>query len=291
MIRRFVIFFGLVLAAASGSATSTPPGFTDDYDAALKNAAEKEKLVYIVFSGSDWCGFCKALERELLLKPQFVEGVKDHWELVYIDTPRDASRLSELAKRQNGGLRAKYGVGGFPTVYVLDPKGEKLGNGDKGQGSTVDEVVARMNRYKVLYFKKLKLNALIADLKPGTKKRVMTIHAYLQSLSLNEQENELELMKEVLQADKKLKLNLKDAYFYFVELRPVWRRLQKIMEEGMLVEDKAKYSSEAKKELSRLESRVKSLKAPRKYESEKKELIDALREFRSDLPSPSGSRY
>lgn len=283
MMRRLVVFFGLVLAVVSGFATSTPPGFTDDYEAALKNAAEKEKLIYIVFSGSDWCGFCKALERELLTKPQFAEGVKDHWELVYIDAPKDTSCLSELAKRQNGGVRAKYGVCGFPTVYILDPKGEKLGNGDKGQGSTVAEVVERMNRYKVRYFKKLKLNERIADAKPGTKKRVMTIHAYLQSLSLNEQENELELVKEVLQADKKLKLNLKDSYFYFVELRPVWRRLQKLVEDGIAAEDKAKYASEAKKELSRLESRVRALSVPRKFEEQRKELVAAIKEFRADL--------
>lgn len=280
---RNVIGFWIVLAAVTGFATSTPPGFTDDYEAALRNAAEKEKLVYIVFSGSDWCGFCKTLERELLTKPQFVDGVKDHWELVYIDSPKDASRLSELGKRQNGSVRGKYGVSGFPTVFILDPTGVKLGNGDKGQGSTVAEVVERMNRYKVGYFKRRKLDAKIATAKPGTKTRVMAIHAYLQSLSLDEQEKELELVKEVLQADRKMKLNLKDSYFYFLELRPVWRRLQKLMEEGMFAEDKAKYAAEAKKELSRLESRVRALSAPRKYDEQKKDLVAAIREFRSEL--------
>lgn len=278
---RIVLCLCALLVAVAGFATSTPPGFTDDYETALKNAAEKEKLVYIVFSGSDWCGFCKALERELLTKPQFVAGVKEHWELVYIDAPKDTSCLSELAKRQNGGVRAKYGVCGFPTVYILDPKGEKLGNGDKGQGSTVDEVVRRMNKYKIGYFKKRKLNAKIAEMKPGTKTRVMAIHEYLQGLTQDEQEEEIELMKEVLAADQKMKLGLRDSYFYFVELRPIWRRVRKISEEGMFPEDKAKYAVAAKKELTRLEARAKALSAPRKYEAEKKELVAAIRELRA----------
>lgn len=280
---RSALCLWVILAAITGFATSTPPGFTDDYEAALKRAVEREKLLYIVFSGSDWCVYCKALERDLLFKTQFVEGVKDNWELVYIDSPKDASRLSDLAKRQNGGLRGKYGVSGFPSVFILDPKGEKLGNGDKGQGSSIAEVVERMNKYKVSYFKKLKLNAKIAGLKPGTKTRVLAIHEYLQGLDQNEQEQELELMKEVLSADKKMKLGLREEYFYFVELRPVWRRVQKIVEEGMMVEDRAKYVTTAKKELSRLESRVRALSSPRKYEAQKKDLIALIRELRDNI--------
>ena len=45
-----------VSALAVQAKTSTPAGWTDDYDAALKRAAAEKKLVLADFSGSDWCG-------------------------------------------------------------------------------------------------------------------------------------------------------------------------------------------------------------------------------------------
>ena len=43
-------------ALAAFAKTSTPEGWLDDYDAALKKAAAENKHVVIDFSGSDWCG-------------------------------------------------------------------------------------------------------------------------------------------------------------------------------------------------------------------------------------------
>ena len=50
---------------AAQAKTSTPAGWTDDYDVALKRAAAENKLVLADFSGSDWCGWCKKLDKEV----------------------------------------------------------------------------------------------------------------------------------------------------------------------------------------------------------------------------------
>ena len=48
-------------AATVLAATSTPQGFTDNLDEALKSAKANKRYVVAVFSGSDWCGWCKKL--------------------------------------------------------------------------------------------------------------------------------------------------------------------------------------------------------------------------------------
>lgn len=109
--------------------SSTPVGFTDDLESALKSAQEKNKLVYISFSGSDWCGWCIKLEKEVFSEPSFAAAVSNDYELVYIDSPRDKSRLSELAKAKNPVLTKQYKVRGFPTYVILKSDGTELARG------------------------------------------------------------------------------------------------------------------------------------------------------------------
>ena len=117
---------GLVFAAfaAVAAGTSTPAGFTDDLDAAMKRAQANGRKILTVFSGSDWCIWCKRLEEEILSKDAFVKNATNAYELVYIDIPMDEKLLSETGRRNNRRLIGKYGVQGFPTVLVLDAGGE-----------------------------------------------------------------------------------------------------------------------------------------------------------------------
>ncbi len=112
-----------ILAAvplAALAATSTPTGFTDDLDAALKRAKESGKLVYVCFSGSDWCGWCIRLEKEVFSNASFAKSLTNDYELVFIDSPRDKSRLSEQAKANNPKITRKYKISGFPSMIVFD---------------------------------------------------------------------------------------------------------------------------------------------------------------------------
>ena len=111
------------LGFAASAKTSTPNGFTDDFDAAIKASKESGKAVLAVFSGSDWCYWCKVLEKDYLSKPEFVEEASKKFELVFIDSPQDKSVLSETAKAKNKALTKKYGIRGFPTLKFIDAEG------------------------------------------------------------------------------------------------------------------------------------------------------------------------
>ncbi len=111
---------------ATAATTSTPEGFTDELDVALERAKTDRRHVLVVFSGSDWCVWCRKLEREVLSTEVFRKGATNAYELVYIDNPRDREVLSEHGRKNNERITREYGVRGFPAVLVLDGKGRKV---------------------------------------------------------------------------------------------------------------------------------------------------------------------
>jgi len=117
-----------VATMATIAATSTPKGFTDDLDAALAEAKTSGKFVYACFSGSDWCGWCKKLEKEVFSDKEcdFVGSLKNDYIFVFIDNPRDKSLLSEKAKEMNPKQTEKYKVQGFPTALILTGDGKEV---------------------------------------------------------------------------------------------------------------------------------------------------------------------
>ncbi len=122
--KSIVLALSAVFTGAALAASSTPAGFSDDLDAAIKESKATGKGIYAVFSGSDWCYWCKKLEEECLSKPEFVAEAKKNLILVFIDSPRDKSLLSETAKKRNPELVKKYKISGYPTVMFIDSNGE-----------------------------------------------------------------------------------------------------------------------------------------------------------------------
>ena len=125
--KRLILLTAAALAATAATAkTSTPRGFTDDFDGALARAKAENKTVLAAFSGSDWCGWCQRLEKEVFSKRAFLQEATNRYVLVYIDRPSDKSLLSERAAKRNPQLIEQYGIEGFPTVLLLDGDGKVL---------------------------------------------------------------------------------------------------------------------------------------------------------------------
>ena len=115
------------LAAFAAGVFAMPAGFTDDFDAALKKAAAEKKTVLALFTGSDWCIWCKRLEGEVLSQKAFSDEVGKTFVPVFLDFPSDKSLVKEATAKRNGELSEKYAVRGYPTVLLLDANGEVLG--------------------------------------------------------------------------------------------------------------------------------------------------------------------
>ena len=125
----------LILAAAIAAGVfAMPAGFTDDFDAALKKAAAEKKTVLALFTGSDWCIWCKRLEGEVLSQKAFSDEVGKTFVPVFLDFPSDKSLVPEAKQKRNRELAEKYAVRGFPTVLLLDAQGEVIAQTGYQQG-------------------------------------------------------------------------------------------------------------------------------------------------------------
>ncbi len=97
-----------------------------DYKKAQEAAKASNKLVLVNFTGSDWCGWCIKLDREVFSTPQFKEYASKNLVLMEADFPR-AKLQSVSVKKQNEELAMQYQVIGFPTIVVLNGVGKVVG--------------------------------------------------------------------------------------------------------------------------------------------------------------------
>ena len=123
------IFKTLALFVAS-AAIAVGGEWGTDWEAAKAQAKKENKPIFVNFTGSDWCGWCIKLEKEVFSKKAFQDYAKENLVLLEIDFPRKKEQSAEL-KAQNKKLDKEYGVEGYPTLYLLDADGKKL-SGDVG---------------------------------------------------------------------------------------------------------------------------------------------------------------
>jgi thioredoxin-related protein len=142
--KAFLISMVLIIAAAGFLQAAD---WTTNYKEALKKAQAEDKLVLLDFTGSDWCEFCQLLEKQVLSQPEFEHYADRNYILVRVDFPR-AKQLPEELKNQNDALAKKFGVGGYPTLVVLDPSGKELGrNVGYMPDSSPDAVVSKLKSF------------------------------------------------------------------------------------------------------------------------------------------------
>jgi len=97
-----------------------------DFEEAKKVAAKEDKAILIDFTGSDWCGWCIKLKKEVFSHDEFVKAASKDFVLVELDFPKKNNQ-SEEEKAANKALVKKYGVQGFPTIILADAEGTKFG--------------------------------------------------------------------------------------------------------------------------------------------------------------------
>jgi len=119
---------------------------TDFAKAQAKATAEK-KMVLLDFNGSDWCPPCKALRKNVLNSPTFVEYAKNNLVLVDVDFPHNKSQTEET-KKANQALSDKYSIEGLPTVIILDKDGKELKKMVGYDGQNAADFVADLKKLK-----------------------------------------------------------------------------------------------------------------------------------------------
>lgn len=97
-----------------------------DINKAVEISSRTNKPMLLFFTGSDWCGWCIKLQKEVFLKPEFSEWA-DKVVLVELDFPRK-TKLEPGLTQQNAQLQQIFQVSGYPTIWFVTPQknGEQI---------------------------------------------------------------------------------------------------------------------------------------------------------------------
>ena len=114
---------------------SAAPAWSNDLVKAQAQARTEGKAVLINFTGSDWCGWCMKLRKDVFLKPDFAAYAQTNLVLVEIDFPKRKTLPPEVQKA-NQRLEQQFQVQGFPTLVLLDRNGTRLSNVNYANGGT-----------------------------------------------------------------------------------------------------------------------------------------------------------
>jgi len=110
----FVFFWSLQTLSAQELKWQT------DINKAIELSTKSKKPLMLFFTGSDWCGWCIKLQKEVFQKPEFVEWSKKVI-LVELDFPKKM-QLEASLKQQNDQLQQIFQVQGFPTIWFVSPQ-------------------------------------------------------------------------------------------------------------------------------------------------------------------------
>lgn len=147
----FAAAFSLLGVMASSSVTASDEvalvgakvgEWTMDFDAGAKLAKEKGLPMMLNFTGSDWCGWCKLMDKNVFAGEAWKAYAKENAVLVTIDFPRDPLVVPKAYQQRNNELKSKFGIRGYPTYIVLDSDAETvLGQLSAGQEKTPESFI------------------------------------------------------------------------------------------------------------------------------------------------------
>ncbi len=114
------------LAWALPATAAEPLKWLTDVPAAQARAKSEHKLVFLDFTGSDWCPVCAMARKEVFSTKAFADYAASNLVLVEVDFP-ERKPQSDALKAANKALAKKYAIEGFPSFIVLDTDGKQVG--------------------------------------------------------------------------------------------------------------------------------------------------------------------
>lgn len=139
--KRCVCAAFLAFVALCGVAPSAE-GWVDDFQEALDQAEKGEKDLLLDFTGSDWCGWCIRLKKEVFDQEAFKKAAPEHFILVEVDFPR-----SKPVKAASKELGAIFEVQGYPTIILTDSQGRAYARTGYQEGGP-EKYLAHLNELR-----------------------------------------------------------------------------------------------------------------------------------------------
>lgn len=114
------ILITLLLVTATFSVQAQDIYWETNINKAAEVAIKEKKPMLLFFTGSDWCGWCIRLQKEVLKTPEFAEWARKNVVLVELDFPRKGFPSPEI-QQQNTQMQQIFEVRGYPTLWFVTP--------------------------------------------------------------------------------------------------------------------------------------------------------------------------
>lgn len=127
-----IIFFSFFLSYSMVSFSQKEQlTWHTDLQKAVSISQKEKKPVMLFFTGSDWCGWCHRLQKEVFYQDVFKSWAYENVVLVEVDFPsrngEAFKRQSDEVRKQNNLLQQQFSVRGYPTIMFVKPEKTKEG--------------------------------------------------------------------------------------------------------------------------------------------------------------------
>lgn len=115
---KYILAITIAISTSLSSKADENLTWYSNLDTAITLSNESGKPVFGFFTGSDWCGWCMKLQRDVFAKTAFIEWAQANVILLEIDFPR-TKVLPDALRKQNQELQVAFGVQGYPTIHFF----------------------------------------------------------------------------------------------------------------------------------------------------------------------------
>lgn len=75
---------------------------------------------------TDWCGWCRRMDRDVYARPDVRAYLEQHYVIIKLDAESAAPASYRGRKHTQQSIAAEFGVTGYPTTLFLKPGGDHL---------------------------------------------------------------------------------------------------------------------------------------------------------------------
>lgn len=118
----------MLLTLAASSFKSSEEITWVDFNKGYEIAKKKNKIM-LVDVYTDWCGWCKRMDRDAYAKPNIISAVNSDFVAVKFNPEKTGVTYTFEGKTYTGeqlaGVISNYQISGYPTTIFIYPKGKK----------------------------------------------------------------------------------------------------------------------------------------------------------------------